>query len=415
MSAILIYQFHGLLYILASCTFVFISPRIMLSARRRNQVIAIIMVVLSTCYQLIEPIDPLVFSLHLMPISIMMTSMFEGTLPGIMAGASVTLCGFFFVGTDIEANLVSNVLLLLLGLWFHYRMLWKSQLSRTMGYALVFMLIHYVVFLAVYPESDNLSASQMLMLYLGTMVSAVVVVITCNKVRSQENMQEELYKAEKFHMIGELAASISHEIRNPLTTTHGFLQMMAKPGVSSESMERYRLHAIEGVEHANAVITDFLNYAKPTIEEARPINVIAEIEGLIPWIAPLSVMSSIEIQILHQQKHAVYIMGEPKKFQQCLLNLIKNAIEAMPAGGLLTISTRIEKGQVYIQISDTGVGMSKLQLRRIGMPFFTTKEKGTGLGLMVVVSLVKVMGGEIIFTSESGQGTVCEIKYGLYG
>ncbi|WP_177245895.1 ATP-binding protein [Paenibacillus sp. BC26] len=375
------------------------------------------MAVLSTCYQIIEPIDPLVFSLHLMPISIMMASVFEGAWPGILVCAAVTFCGVFFTGTDIEANLASNLLLALLGAWFHYRMFWKSSLSRTMGYSLFFMFIHFVVFLAVYSQSDQLklNAAEVLVLFVGTMVSSVIIVITCNKVRSQENLQEELYKAEKFHMIGELAASISHEIRNPLTTTQGFLQMMAKPGISSASIERYRLHAIEGVEQANAIITDYLNYAKPTIEEARPIHVIEEIEGLLPWISPLSVMSSIEIRIEHQQERALYIMGEPKKFQQCLLNLMKNAIEAMPTGGLLTISTRIENRQVCIQISDTGVGMSKLQLRRIGLPFFTTKEKGTGLGLMVVVSLVKVMGGEIFFTSKLGRGTVCEIKYGLYG
>ena len=127
----------------------------------------------------------------------------------------------------------------------------------------------------------------------------------------------------------------------------------------------------------------------------------------------MAVMGGIEIRIKHEHEVPIFILGEPKKFQQCLLNIMKNAIEAMPGGGTLTVKTKVDNEYVCIAIADTGVGMNKLQLKRIGMPFFTTKEKGTGLGLMVVVSLINVMGGQIAFNSKRGQGTVCEIRYRL--
>ncbi|WP_308638624.1 ATP-binding protein [Paenibacillus silvisoli] len=378
-------------------------------------VIAIILIVVTVCYQVVEPIDPLVFILHLTPLSILIAALFEGLLPGIIICGAFTICGSVFAGSDIAAILVSNAALLSLGLWFHYRDLLRDGLLLIMGRGLLLITVHTGLFVLVYHgRGHELAVSGTVVTYLGTLLSAALVILIAFKVKNQEQLQEELYKVEKYHMIGQMAASISHEIRNPLTSTRGFLQMMGKTNISNESLERYRLHAIEGVEHANAIITDYLNYAKPTIEEARLIDVNAEIEGLVPLITPLSVMAGIEVRIAHQQKQKAYILGELKKFQQCLLNLMKNAIEAMPEGGVLSVSTRIDSERVYIQIADTGVGMTKRQLKRIGTPFFTTKEKGTGLGLMVVVSLVKVMGGQITFSSRSGKGTVCEIRYELH-
>ncbi|AZN40185.1 sensor histidine kinase [Paenibacillus albus] len=417
MLSILVHEFHGLLYILTACMLILIvKPRALVKAKHRGLLFIVIFVLLSICYMLMETTEPLVFALYLIPILTALGAMFEGWLAGAVAWAAFLVCGYWIVGTEPIATVVGTSLLLLLGILFHHKWLRTCELSQLMYKALLLISIYVAVYVGIYYEQGyEVKLSELAVILAGTYLSTALVFFTYFQVRNHERMQEELYNAEKYQMIGQLAASISHEIRNPLTTTRGFLQMMGKPNINTEALERYRAHAIEGIEHANAIITDYLNYAKPSIEDARPIDVKAEINALIPWISPLSVMSTIEIKIIHEQEASCYIMGEPKKFQQCLLNLIKNAIEAMPGGGVLTITTRVDQANVYIQIADTGIGMNKLQLKRIGMPFFTTKEKGTGLGLMVVVSLVKVMGGQIVFNSKTGKGTICEIRYALYG
>lgn len=416
MATILISEFHELLYILGVCLlFLVISPKAFSSDRRRKLLYVGILAIFSACYFGFETIDSRIFPLHLMPIMLMLATLFEGAMPGIVTWAAFVLCGILFGETDAAGNIVSNSASLILGLRFHYRSYRKNQIGLIIKYALLNVAVAmtiYVVFARL--NGYTWRTDELLVIVIGSLVSATLVAYTFYRVKNQEKLQQELYNAEKYHLIGQLAASISHEVRNPLTMTSGFLQMMGKPGIGSETLERYRVHAIEGVANATSIISDYLNFAKPAVEETKPINVRAEIEAVMAWISPLATMSCIETQVLHEDDaDEAHFMGELKKFQQCLLNLLKNAIEAMPDGGKLIVATKLKDGYVNISIADTGVGMSKLQMKRIGTPFFTTKEKGTGLGLMVVVSLVKVMGGQITFSSKRGQGTVCVLSYPL--
>ncbi|QHT60085.1 HAMP domain-containing histidine kinase [Paenibacillus lycopersici] len=415
MTTIFIQEFHELLYILGACLmFLLITPKSLVLELHRKLTYAGILVVFSVCYLSIEPIDANVYALHLMPIAILLASMFEGVLPGAATWLAFVCCGFFIVGTNWAANIASNTTLLAAGLAFHYRSFYRSSLGLLILNALALLVMHAAVFFVVFDlAGEGMELSTAAMIVSGALPSTALVIYAYYRVKNNEKLHEELYNAEKYQIMGQLAAAISHEVRNPLTMTSGFLQMMGKESLHPETLERYRKHAIEGVDQATSIISDYLNYAKPAVEEARTIDVDEEIASLTPWIAPLAAMSDVEIQLHHQADSSLYMTGEPKKFQQCLLNLMKNAIEAMPDGGKLTITTRTENEHAVITIADTGVGMSKMQLKRIGMPFFTTKEKGTGLGLMVVVSLVHVMGGRIVFSSKRGRGTVCELRFRL--
>ncbi|MBM7565372.1 sensor histidine kinase [Paenibacillus sacheonensis] len=415
MTHIFMHEIHELLYILVACLmFMLVTPRALVGEFRRKLLYVTILIVFSAVYLGFESIDVRVYALHVMPIAIVLAAVFEGALVGMVTWLAFVCCGIAFVGTDWVANASSNTILMLLGLYFHHRFYRRSSLGIIMAGALSLVAFHAAVYLFVCAIRGNaMDAGTAAMILIGTLPSAAIVFYSHYRVKNHARMMEELYNAEKYQMLGQLAASISHEVRNPLTMTSGFLQMMGKQSLSADTLERYRKHAIEGIDQATSIITDYLNYAKPSVEEARPIDVKTELESLTPWIAPLADMSNVEIEMKHHDDCPLIILGEPKKFQQCLLNLLKNAIEAMPGGGKLSIATRVEQHQVCIAIADTGVGMSKLQLKRIGTPFFTTKEKGTGLGLMVVVSLISVMGGKIAFTSKRGQGTVCEIRYRL--
>ena len=130
-------------------------------------------------------------------------------------------------------------------------------------------------------------------------------------------------------------------------------------------------------------------------------------------ISPLANMNGVEIvQTIHDPKiNQITMMGDRKKFQQCLINIIKNGIESMKSkGGKLHIHLSSFPDKVQIDISDQGVGMSQEQMNRLGQPYFTTKEKGTGLGLMVSYSIIKGMSGTIEVSSEVGKGTCFRIN-----
>ncbi|WP_227013899.1 ATP-binding protein [Paenibacillus psychroresistens] len=224
-------------------------------------------------------------------------------------------------------------------------------------------------------------------------------------------MKEELINADKFQLIGQLAASISHEIRNPLTTTRGFLQLMARDNITAEIRNKFVNLAIESIVSANTIITDYLNFAKPNVEKIVPIDIKTEISNSIPLINSLLTISNIEMHIQHATDQPLLILGESKKLQQCLLNLLKNCIEAMPGGGKIMIHTSLESNLILMSIEDTGEGMTPLQIKSLGLPFYTTKDNGTGLGLMVVTSLLKAMNGRISFLSKPNKGTTCLIEF----
>ena len=220
---------------------------------------------------------------------------------------------------------------------------------------------------------------------------------------------QKLIKAEKTQMVSHLAASISHEVRNPLTVSRGFIQMLGGD-VSFEERKKYANIALQELDRATEVINDYLTFAKPTLKNPEEINILKEIQYAVHVIIPLANMNGVQVNQILLENETYFVKGERKKFQQCLINILKNAIDAMNDNGVLTI----RQGPNQIQIQDNGIGMSKEQINRLGEPYFTTKEKGTGLGMMVSFSIIKGMGGNIIVESEPGKGTCFSIKLPSY-
>ncbi|AGT32158.1 sensor histidine kinase [Geobacillus genomosp. 3] len=220
-------------------------------------------------------------------------------------------------------------------------------------------------------------------------------------------LRKRIIRAEKMEAVTHLAASISHEIRNPLTAARGFIQLIEEQPLAAEKRRQYARIAMEELDRAEAIITDYLTFAKPAPETPEKLNVKLEVERVIDIIRPLANMHCVDI---HTTLAPFSVIGEREKFRQCLLNVIKNAIEAMPNGGTLHIHVSIDNGRVLIRIADTGVGMTKEQLERLGEPYFTTKGiKGTGLGMMVAYRIIESMNGTIQIESEIHKGTTVSI------
>lgn len=220
--------------------------------------------------------------------------------------------------------------------------------------------------------------------------------------------QERLREAERLNMIGEMAASIAHEVRNPLTVVKGFLQLL-----STSKDERTRLYmttSIAELDRAEFIISDYLNMAKGQSEEHRePLDVSNLIETAVQTMTPFATMQNIELRALCEPGH--FVLGDTVRFKQAIINVVKNAIEAMPDGGIIEVQSFRQEAEVIVKVLDDGEGMTPEQLGRLGTPYFSAKEKGTGLGTMVVFRIVESMGGKITYQSEKGKGTQVAMQF----
>ncbi|EJS68928.1 sensor histidine kinase [Bacillus cereus] len=221
-------------------------------------------------------------------------------------------------------------------------------------------------------------------------------------------MRSKLIKMEKMEIVSQLAASISHEVRNPLTVVKGFTQLLKTPNLTPASRDEYIEHILEELNRAQEIIDDYLTFAKPASEKLDHIAVEQELNRVINMILPLCNMNTIHIT---KNFSKATIIGNKQHFQQCFLNLIKNGIEAMPNGGTLNISSSISNNKVVIRIEDHGVGMSQEQINRFGEPYFSTKTKGTGLGTMVAVKIIETMHGTLKIQSVVNKGTTLMITF----
>ncbi|WP_209123308.1 ATP-binding protein [Alkalihalobacillus sp. BA299] len=218
-------------------------------------------------------------------------------------------------------------------------------------------------------------------------------------------MQDELYKSERIKMVSEMAASVAHEIRNPLTSVRGFIQLFSEQDLDKEKKELYQKICLEELSRADLIISDYLSLAKPDIEIFDNIEVNGEVRYLSNVLLTIANYNNIQIYTNYFEDEEIYISGDRQKFRQALINIGKNAIEAMQNGGVLEIKLNKESNNLVICIMDTGVGMTAEQIKRIGTPYYSTKEKGTGLGTMVSFSIIKKMNGKISIKSEVGKGT----------
>ncbi len=240
---------------------------------------------------------------------------------------------------------------------------------------------------------------------IGMSVSTLLLEVILTNFQVLQN----LVKAEKLQTVSHLAASISHEVRNPLTASRGFIQLLSDD-ISEETRKQYVDIALQELDRATEVINDYLTFAKPTLDRAERLNISEELQRAVKVIMPLANMNAIQIQLSLLPSDSYSVRGEKKKFQQCLINILKNGIESMPNNRSLHINQTYYKNTIQINIRDEGTGMTQEQIDRLGEPYFTTKEKGTGLGLMVSYSIIKAMGGTVLVTSEQGKGTCFSLR-----
>ncbi len=220
---------------------------------------------------------------------------------------------------------------------------------------------------------------------------------------------KQIMQSEKMASLGELAAGIAHEIRNPLAIISGSAETLKKRG-DEETKEEMVNYIMEEADRINDMITNFLDYAKPKEPKFVRCNIVEMIEKSIRLISLQAKTQNVEVVREFPQRPR-YIEADPELIQHAFVNIELNALEAMEKGGILRIKVLPNQGgRVLVSFSDTGKGVPPEISRRVFDPFFTTKEGGTGLGLSIVHSIVESHGGTITNVSHGGGGTTFSIS-----
>ncbi|MDG5473153.1 ATP-binding protein [Jeotgalibacillus sp. ET6] len=225
--------------------------------------------------------------------------------------------------------------------------------------------------------------------------------ITSRKLQSEQLIQ----KSEKLAMLGQLAAGIAHEIRNPLTSIKGFIHLLQ----ANNRKEEYFDIVFSELDRINEIVGEFLVLAKPSAATFVEQDVKVLIKDVVTLINTQSILNNVQI-FVEFESDLPMVSCEKNQIKQVFLNLLKNSIEAMPKGGIIDVKVKEkEEDQISIIIVDQGVGIPKERLSTLGEPFYTTKEKGTGLGLMTCYKIIESHKGKLNIQSEVNEGTTIEI------
>jgi two-component system, sporulation sensor kinase E len=219
----------------------------------------------------------------------------------------------------------------------------------------------------------------------------------------QKLTEQKLLKAETLNVVGELAAGVAHEIRNPLTSLKGFVQLIQN---QTDDFNQYLSIILSEVDRIEHIIKEFLVLSKSNSQNFEKASITGIIRDTVDLLNTQAIIKNIEI-LTDVDEDIPHLFCDPMQLKQVFINFIKNAIEASSIGDAVEVNIKTcrESGYVQIQIRDYGCGMDEWVLKKIGKPFFTTKEEGTGLGLMVSNNIIKHHNGKLDVQSKKGRGT----------
>jgi PAS domain S-box-containing protein len=228
-----------------------------------------------------------------------------------------------------------------------------------------------------------------------------------NDITERKQTEEILHQQDKLAAVGQLAAGVAHEIRNPLTSMKGYTEFLQLDEKDPERLEFLNI-ILDEIERVNMIVEDFMVLAKPKMVELEEKDVIPVIKNVLSLLEFDARKKHVRLH-LSCEAEIIQIECDENRLKQVFLNFIKNGIEAMPNGGDLYVRTFIKDKNVQISIQDTGVGIPEDKLKKLGEPFFTTKKNGNGLGLMVSFKIIESHNGRVFIESEPNKGTTFNI------
>jgi two-component system, sporulation sensor kinase B len=343
-------------------------------------------------------------------IPVIISFVYAGVIPGLMTVTVLFIYRFYLGGDGIYLNLLNITLVTAVLIFFTKKYESFMVRNKTLVVSFIYFATSIIKIVYLFTNHQTNQIPFMIKFYIISWISLVMVVFIIDYVDKHLKIQKELQRAEKLNVISQLAASVAHEVRNPMTTVKGFLQLMSSDNQVHSNHKNYIDISLKELNHAQSIINDYLSLAKPNTEVFSTINLSNEVRNAISLITSYSNINNIRIESYIQD--SLYMNGNRDELKQILINIIKNGIEAIEDNGLLTVRVYLNKhGEINIEVIDTGIGMTKEQVNKVGTPFYSTKDKGTGVGLTISYQLVHSMKGKVNLESEPGKGTKFTISF----
>lgn len=311
--------------------------------------------------------------------------------------------------------------ILLAALWFG----WRGGLLAA-GLAGVVYIPHIVMAWGAYPAYSAAQYIEIVMFFaVGGLTGALADQEKAQRAKVQETLRklsevyaqlqdsfEQLRRADRLTALGELSAGLAHEIRNPLGSIEGALQILQRSEAPAATRKEFSELAQKEVNRLKGLVSNFLDFARPQAPRRKPTDVVALLESVKVLAEQTAETSGTHIQVLASNDLPTLSL-DPDQIKQVLLNLVLNAIQAMPGGGEINLAAERRTNAVEIHIQDQGSGIEPEDLERIFDPFFTTRAEGTGLGLPIAYRIVSQHGGHIAAQNNAERGMTFTITLPL--
>jgi signal transduction histidine kinase len=229
------------------------------------------------------------------------------------------------------------------------------------------------------------------------------------RAKEQLELKEQLHQAERLAALGEMVAGVSHEIKNPLGIIRSTAELLSSMPDASETHRKLSEVINEESNRLNGIVTEFLDFARPQVPKFNKCDLVQIIQKNLTFLQPE--LEKKEIQVHHNMDgRSLKLSADQDLLYRAFLNVFLNAIQSIHDGGTIRIRVEEEKDQYVMEIEDSGAGINRKNLKKIFNPFFTTKEKGTGLGLPIVGKIIEGHKGSIAIKSKEGKGTKVKIQ-----
>lgn len=231
------------------------------------------------------------------------------------------------------------------------------------------------------------------------------IIVLMRDITDLHHLQEAVQRRDRLHALGEMAAMVAHEIRNPLGSIKGFASLLERDLRDQPVLHRMANDIMIGADNLNRLVTNVLNYSRPVQAKFESTDLIALLDALCRQVeADESLDNRVRLE-LYSPHTELIVSADGGLLKSALLNLIANAYQAMPEGGTIFLSAVQQRDYAILKVQDTGAGISPENLKKLFSPFFTTKEKGNGFGLAEVHQVVQTHSGVIDVESTLGKGT----------
>jgi len=229
--------------------------------------------------------------------------------------------------------------------------------------------------------------------------------------KKAEDMRLQLERSQKMSLVGQIASGMAHEIKNPLASIKGAVEILSDKSTSEPDREEFNAIVQKEIKRINVSVTDFLEFARPSETKMMEVNLSKIVRSSIKQIQPQAGKRNIEI--ISNIEEPIAVNGDEEKLHQVMLNLLINAVDASPNATKLKVALNKDGETTFVSIEDSGEGISEENRDKIFEPFFTTKSSGTGLGLPIAKNIVERHKGTISLSNIDTGGAIAKIKLPL--